>query len=97
MSGVSFAAGTFRDVAEKFLTANDRQNRYWRETRRLIEQKAYPFFGSQPIATITRSQIAALIDRTEVRSKSAARLLFAALRPLFAWALERDAIDKNSP
>ena len=89
------AAGTFRDVAEKFLAANDRQNRYWRETRRLIEQNAYPFFGSQPFATITRSQIAALIDQTKERSKSAARLLFAALRPLFAWSLERGAIEQN--
>jgi integrase len=89
------AAGTFRDIAERFLTANDTQNRYWRETRRLIEQNAYPFFGSQPAATITRSQIAALIDQTEARSKSTARLLFAALRPLFAWALERGAIEQN--
>lgn len=89
------AAGTFRDVAEKFLSANDRQNRYWRETRRLIEQNAYPFFGSQPIATITRSQIAALIDQTEAQSKSVARLVFAALRPLFTWSLERGAIDQN--
>ncbi len=89
------ATGTFRDVAENFLSANDRQNRYWRETRRLLERNAYPFFGSQPVATITRSQIAALIDQTEARSKSAARLLFAALRPLFAWALERGAIEQN--
>jgi integrase len=89
------AAGTFRDVAEKFLTANDRQNRYWRETRRLIEQNAYPYFGSQPIATITRSQIAALVDQTEARSKSAARLLFAALRPFFIWSLERGVIEQN--
>jgi integrase len=89
------AAGTFRDVAEKFLTANDRRNRYWRETRRLIEQNAYPFFGSQPIATITRTQIAALVDQTGARSKSAGRLLFAALRPLFTWSMERGAIEQN--
>ena len=89
------AAGTFRDIAERFLTANDSKNRYWRETRRLIEQNAYPFFGSQPAVRITRSQIAALIDQTEARSKSTARLLFAALRPLFAWAFERGAIEQN--
>jgi integrase len=89
------AAGTFRDIAERFLTANDSKNRYWRETRRLIEQNAYPFFGSQPAVRITRSQIAALIDQTEARSKSTGRLLFAALRPLFAWALERGAIEQN--
>ena len=89
------AAGTFSDVAEKFFVANDRQNRYWRETRRRVEQDAYPFFGSQPVATITRGQIAALIDKTGARSKSAGRLLFAALRPLFAWALERGAIEQN--
>ena len=89
------AAGTFADVAEKYLAANDRQNRYWRETRRRVEQDAHPFFGSQPVATITRGQIAALIDKTGARSKSAGRLLFAALRPLFAWALERGAIEQN--
>ena len=89
------AAGTFRDVAENFLAANDRQNRYWSETCRLIEQNAFPFFGSQSFSTITRSQVAALIDKTQARSKSVARLLFAALRPLFAWALERGGIDQN--
>jgi len=89
------ATGSFREVAEKFLAANDRQNRYWHETRRLIEQNAYPAFGSQPISTITRGQIAGLIDETAARSKSVARLLFAALRPLFAWALERGIIQQN--
>jgi hypothetical protein len=29
------AAGTFRDVAEKFLAANDRHNRYWRERNKM--------------------------------------------------------------
>jgi hypothetical protein len=73
------AAGTFRDIAEKFLAPNETANRYWRETRRLIEKNAYPAFGAQPITTITRAQIAGLIDETETRSKAVARQLFAAL------------------
>ncbi len=89
------ATGTFREVAEKFLTIEDRGNRYWRETRRLIEQEAYPKLGSRPLSTITRADISDVIDTARVRSHAVGRNAFAALRPLFAWAHERGILDAN--
>jgi integrase len=88
-------AGTFREVAERFLTMNDRPGRYWRETRRLIEQNAYPALGPKPFATLQRSDVVALLDETGKRSHAAARQLFAALRPIFPWAMDRGIIEHS--
>src|SRR5208337_4588059 len=49
----------------------------------------------KPAALIKRGEIAAVIDKVQVRSHAAARLLFADIRPIFAWALDRAAIEAN--
>ena len=49
----------------------------------------------RPLATITRVQIAATIDKVQGRSGAAARHLFADVRPVFAWALDRGLIETN--
>jgi integrase len=89
------ASGTFREITERYLSLEGENTRYWQQTRRFIELNAYPVLGSRPITTITKAQIADAIDTTRKRSHSAARLTFAALRPLFKWAHERGIIDAN--
>ncbi len=74
---------------------NGQDNKSWPETRRLLEHDAVPAFGNKPMASITRADVAALIDETSARSRSVSRSLFAQLRPLFKWALDRGAIDVN--
>ena len=49
----------------------------------------------KPVAFIKRGEIAAVIDKVQNRSQAAARLLFADIRPIFAWALDRAAIEAN--
>jgi len=51
--------------------------------------------ASKPMATITRAQLAATIDKVQARSNAAARHLFADIRPVFAWALDRGLIEAN--
>jgi integrase len=90
---VKLTSNLFKDVAERFLTVKDRHNKYWEETRRIIAQYAYPDLKDTPITEIRRGDIKAVIEETEQHSQSTARLLFAALRPLFDWACEHELIE----
>jgi integrase len=89
------AAGSFKDIAERYLSLNGNGNKCWPETRRLIEWDAIRALGNKPIVTITRSDIAMLLDNVSSRSPSVARALFAALRPMFRWATDRGIIEHN--
>jgi integrase len=85
----------FRDLAERFIEAHGKDTRYWREKRaRLLSDDLAPIAG-KPIATVTRANISDVVDAVKRRSKAAALLLFADIRPIFAWALQREAIETN--
>jgi len=86
---------TFAEAAERYLSSQGRNNVSWDETGRLLRHDAIPAFGSRRLNTITRGEIATLIDRVEARAPVTARALFAALRPMFQWALERELIETN--
>jgi integrase len=89
------AAGTFKEAVERYLAANGKNNKSWPETRRLLETDAVAALGSKPMATVSRGDVAALIDDVALRSHSVARALFAAIRPLFRWCRDRGIIDVN--
>ena len=89
------AAGTFKDAVERYLATKGKGNKSWPETQRLLEYDAVPALGSKPMVSVTRGDVTALIDRTEARSHSVARALFAALRPVFPWAVDRGIIHNN--
>ena len=84
------AAGTFQEIAEKYMAMEGKPGRHWRETRRVLTRDAYPAFGSRPISSITKQEIRAQLDLLGRRAPSAKRKLYAALSPLFKWAAERD-------
>ncbi len=85
---------TFEDVAQRYLSAEGKGKKTWRETRRILERDAIPALGNRPMVAITRGEVVTLLDRTAQRSPSMARALFAQLRPLFKWARDR-VIDHN--
>jgi integrase len=89
------AAGTFKEVAERYLMTNGRSNKSWSETRRLLEYDALPELGNKPMVTVTRADVATLLDNVAARKPSVARALFAALRPMFRWAVDRGIVDVN--
>ena len=89
------AAGTFKDAVERYLAAAGAGNRSWGETRRLLEHDAIPALGNKPIVTVTRGDIAGLVDTVAARSPSVARALFAAVRPFFKWCRDRGLIEVN--
>jgi integrase len=86
---------TFEAVAARYLSMNGKNNKTWPETRRILDRDAIPALGNRPMAVITRGEVAALLDRKAQHSQSGARAVFAQLRPLFKWALDREIIERN--
>ena len=71
------------------------RNRRWEDTRRSIAFDALPAWGERPIDSITRRDVAVLIDRVSLRSPSSARLLWALLQRMFGWCVERMYINQS--
>jgi integrase len=86
---------TFQDAIEQFLDIHAEPTRYWKEKRARLTSKDVKAMMNKPLATITRKNVADAIDKAKARSHSAARLLFADLRPFFKWAHEREHIEAN--
>jgi integrase len=86
---------TFKDAVERYLAIHGRDTRYWRQKRTRLESGDVKAFRERPLATIERAQIVAALDVVQQRAHSAARVLFSDMRPIFAWALDRAAIEKN--
>jgi integrase len=86
---------TLRDLIERYLDIHAKTGRYWAEKRvRLLSDELKPLHG-KPAALIKRAEIVAVIDKLQARSHASARVLFADIRPIFAWALDRAAIEVN--
>lgn len=63
----------------------------WADGARLLRDVAVPKWRGRPISELTRRDVTALLDTVDDRPATA-RLLFATLRKLFNWALERGDI-----
>lgn len=66
-----------------------------RNVRAVLKVNALPAFGEQPITTITKQQIVALMDELSERNKHAARHTFAALRLLTNFAVTRSDLETS--
>jgi len=86
---------TFRDLIERFLGIHAKPTRYWTEKRDRLLSDDLKALRGKPAALIKRAEIVSIIDKVQARSQSAARVLFADIRPIFAWALDRAAIETN--
>lgn len=89
------ASATLLDLLERYLAGHAKPTRYWTEKRARLLSDDLKALHSKPVAFIKRGEIAAVIDKVQNRSQAAARLLFADIRPIFAWALDRAVIEAN--
>lgn len=89
------AAGTLREVMESFLALHAKESRYWREKRARLVGDDLKALHNVLVRDVKRAAIAGVIDDVKVRSQAAARLLFADLRPVFKWALDRGLLEVN--
>lgn len=87
---------TFAEAFEIYIKKNGRDNKSWDETRRILIYDALPAWGQKPISDIKRTDVAQLIDVVSARTPSGARALFAQLRPMFRWCVERGHMEHNS-
>jgi integrase len=66
---------------------------HWAETQRIFEKDVLPRWGDRSVRSITRKDVVWLIDAIDDRSPAVSRSVFAQLRKLFNWCVERDLIS----
>jgi len=80
----------FEDVAELFIEKYAKpKNRRWTEPQRIFRSKDLKPWRDRPISSITKRDVITLIDGIAERSTASARVVFAHLRKLFSWCVER--------
>jgi integrase len=86
----------FETVLEEYIARYAKpKNRRWRDTQQHIACHALPVWRDRSVDTITRRDVVELIDGLGARSPSSARLLWAHLRRMFGWCVERMYIDQS--
>jgi integrase len=85
---------SFEAVTERYVACLT-TNRSGAETARLLRYDAVPAWTGRHIAEIRRSDVGDLMDAIKTRSPAVARALYAALRGLFGWCVERDLIGTS--
>lgn len=91
----------FDKYAERFLRLYGERN--WREktladSKRFLTGEKSPareVLGKKPLPTITRSDVAAVLDHVPATSPGYARNLYSVLRKMFTWAVSRGDIDRS--
>ena len=91
----------FNTYAERFLQLYG--ERSWNEktlgdARRFLTGEKSParkVLSKKPLPTITRADVAAVLDQVPATSPGYARNLYACLRKLFGWAVSRGDIDRS--
>jgi integrase len=88
-------ADTLADAIERYLALNEKPGRYWREVRRLLLSDDLKPLRKKPVPNIRRADVVALLDKVTMRSPAVARSLYAALNPLFRWAVQRGIVEAS--
>jgi len=88
---------TFEAVARRFLDKHGRTLRAstLADYRKIVERRLIPAWGQRQVAEITRKDVTALVSRVEDDAPVMARLVFAVVRKLFNWTVEKGLRDDN--
>jgi integrase len=85
---------TLKDAVEQFIKRNAQPGKYWKETEQTLRREFINQFPSgMALKSITKANMRQIIDNKLDQSQSAARVLYAALKPFFDWCVERDIIE----
>jgi integrase len=71
------------------------KNRNWAESQRIFDREVLPYWKGRSVRSISRKDVIELIDRVQDRAPTMARNVFAQLRKLFGWCVERDLIEAS--
>jgi integrase len=86
-------AGTFADLAAKYLEHAKRVNKSWPQSDSLVRRFAIPRWGKLAAATVTRGDVRALMARIE--SPSLANQTLAAISAIYSWGIEQEIVAAN--
>jgi integrase len=88
-------AETFETVAGRFIERYAKlHNKSWRDSERILQREAVPYWRHRPVASITRVDVVALIDVIVDRGAPAmANRTLTVLRRLFGWCVERGSLE----
>jgi integrase len=86
-------AGTFADLAAKYLEHAKRVNKSWPQSDSLVRRFAIPRWGKLQAAAVTRGDVRALMARIE--SPSIANQTLAAISAIFSWGIEQEIVAAN--
>jgi integrase len=93
------AASIFKAAAEQYVERFAKKNTRettWREVERQLRVDVFPYWENRPIKSITRDDVAQLLQRIEDRgSPVQANRQRARLHTLFGWAVRQDLIESN--
>jgi integrase len=86
-------AGTFADLAAKYLEHAKRVNKSWPQSDSLVRRFAIPRWGKLAAAAVTRGDVRALMAHIE--SPSLANQTLAAISAIFSWGIEQEIVVAN--
>jgi integrase len=86
-------AGTFRDLADRYLEHAKRKNRSWPQARALIERFALPRWAKLQATAITRTDVKALMRSIE--APIVANQTLAAISAIFSWGGKEELVTSN--
>lgn len=93
---VQAEADQFATVARLFVQRHAKENlKSWRAVASMIEKKIIPAWGTRPIQSITRRDIAALADEVGTKTPIMANRIQSVVTKLFAWCVERGVMETN--
>ena len=88
---------TFAEVAKTFLRIEGRRLRSVGQYQRLLDRLVVPALGKQPVGSVKRSTITALLDSiAQINGEATAKLVFAVVRRVLNWHAARSD-DFTSP
>jgi integrase len=85
---------TFGELAERYLTTHAAQKRTGFKDRQMLEKNVLPDLEGEPLETIERADITAILDRMIARGAAIqANRTFEVIRKVFNWGIEKGLSD----
>lgn len=82
------SAGTFDDIADRYLEFAKRKNKSWRQADSLVRKHLRPRWGKLPAANVSRSDVKAMMAR--IGAPITANQVLAAASAIFSWAIKEE-------
>ena len=82
------SAGTFDDIADRYLEFAKRKNKSWRQADSLVQKHLRPKWGKLPAANISRSDVKAMMAR--IKAPIVANQTLAAASAIYSFAIKEE-------